>query len=80
MPDITKKLYWVSAIVFDEKNDKKPWLCGITTGNITLDEAKGQLNRLKETRPLLSAWIDDGEGNVFVHECYIDTFGNKSKQ
>lgn len=71
------QLYWVNAIVYDEKSDKKPWLLSSYTGHLTLDDAKKALETTKQNQSLISAWIDDGCGNVFVHECYIDTFGTK---
>lgn len=76
---MTQNLYWINAIVFDDTTDKKPWLCAPYTGHLTLEDAQKELQTLKNTRPLIAAWIDDGAGHTFINECYIDAFGNKSK-
>ena len=74
------KLYWVSAII-QNWNDRKAWLCPMSEGVFSLDEALEVIQRLKDNNyNVLVAWIDETDENnnkkVVFHECYIDMFGN----
>ena len=76
------KLYWVSAIIFNE-GDRKPWLCAMTNGSVSMEAAMDTINRLKNNHNVLSAWIDTFENNekqTVFHECYIDAFGYVTKR
>lgn len=67
------KLYWVSAIIHNA-DDKYPWLCAKSDGSLSLDEAKKEIEFLKQHNHVLSAWVDvfedDAKTTVF-HECYM---------
>lgn len=68
------KLYWVSAIIYD-KNDREPWLLAMTDSETTMENAIETINRLKNNRNVLSAWIDTFDENnkkhTVFHECYM---------
>ena len=72
------RLYWVSAIVQNER-DKKPCLLAMSSGELNIDKAKEVVNHLKENYAVLSVWIDTFDENnnktTVFHECYIDAFG-----
>lgn len=73
-------LYGVSAII-QNKDNKKPWLCAMNEGELSLDKAMELIARIKERNNVISVWIDVfDENNVkqtIFHECYIDAFGHK---
>lgn len=75
-------LYWVSAIIQNEGN-KKPWLCAMSEGELSLEKAMDVVAFTKENHTVLSIWVDTfDENNVkqtVFHECYINAFGDISK-
>ena len=68
------KLYWVSAIIHNA-DEKCPWLCAKSDGSLTLDEAKREIEFLKQHNHVLSAWVDTFDENntkaTVFHECYM---------
>lgn len=72
------KTYWVSAIV-TYKGCEKPWLLSYGSCNLSLEEAMGEIEHIKNTFTALSIWIDTYDNNnvkqTVFHECYIDAFG-----
>lgn len=72
------KLYWVSLLIQDTENSK-PWLCAMSNGCVSLEEAMKTIERGRNDYRVLSAWIDifDG-GNKFTvfHKCYVNAIGN----
>jgi hypothetical protein len=74
-----RELYWVSVIIQD-KGDKKPWSCSMSTGDISFKKAMATITSIKANHIVLSAWIDvfdiNGDKRTVFHECYIDAFGN----
>jgi hypothetical protein len=77
-----KSLFWVSLII-QEDVDTKPWLCSKSTGFLRIEDAKKEIQYMREHDRVISAWIDvfdenDVKKTVF-HECYIDVFGNLDK-
>lgn len=77
------ELYWVSLLVQDTENSK-PWLCSMTNGCLSLDEAVGVINKGKSNYRVLSAWIDTFDNNnakiTVFHECYINAMGTIENQ
>ena len=75
-------LYYVSAIIQNE-DDAKPWLCAMTDGVISLENAMEVIARARTNHNVLSAWVDMfDENNVkqtVFHEYYIDILGNINK-
>lgn len=73
--------YWASGIVYDEKNDKKPWLWFCSSGELTIESAMKQIELAKQNYNLINAWIDvydEKDDKITVYnECFIDSFGNK---
>lgn len=76
------KLYWVSAII-QNKDDRKPWLCAMYDGELSLNKAIDVVARIKENNTVLSVWIDVYDENnikqTVFHECYINAFGDVRK-
>lgn len=74
------KLYWVSAII-QNTYDRKPWLCAMDKGELSLDKAMKIIAHIKRSHNVISAWIDVFDKNnvkqTIFHECYIDAFGDK---
>lgn len=72
------ELYWVSLLVQDTENSK-PWLCAMSDGCLSSEEAKGVINKGKSNYRVLSAWIDtfdnDNVKATVFHECYINAMG-----
>lgn len=68
------KEYWVSAIIQDE-GDIKPWLCPMTSPNNSLEDAKKEIQYLKDRYNVISAYIDVYDQNnakqTIFHECYL---------
>ena len=68
------KLFWVSAIIYN-KGDKEPWLCAMTSPEVSIENAKLIIERLKKNHNVISVWIDESDGNGSVktifHECYL---------
>ena len=79
MEDLFMKLYWVSAII-QNKDDKKPWLCAMSEGELSIDKAMKVVDRLKENHTVLSVWIDVFDENnikeTVYHDCFINAFGD----
>lgn len=72
------KKYYVSAIIQNE-HDRRAWLCPVIEPCLSLIEAVGQLERLKESNIVLSAWVEefDGDNRLLVFlDCYVDILGN----
>ena len=67
-------MYWVSAIIFN-KGDIEPWLCAISTAQDTLEQAKDELEFIRENHNVLFGWIDTFDENdikqTVFHECYM---------
>ena len=79
------KLYWVSMII-QNKDDKKAWLCAMSSGDIKMEESLATIERGRKNNNVLCAWIDQIEENgetvtksTVFHECYVDAFGNVQK-
>lgn len=76
------KGYFVSAIIFDEE-DEKPWKLEIHEPSQSLPGAHDMIRLIRESYNTLSVWIDElGESNnirTIYHRCYIDCFGNQMK-
>lgn len=71
-------LYWVSMIIQDTKNSE-PWLCAMSEGCLSLDEAKHVIKKGRAIYRVLSAWIDTFPKNtktIVFHECYINAVGD----
>lgn len=81
--DTEQKLYWVSAII-QNKGDKKPWLCTMSSGVLSLDKAMELIIFTRENHTVLSAWVDvfdkDKVKQTVFHECYINIFGDLTKK
>lgn len=73
------KLYWVSLLIQDKENTK-PWLCAMSDGCISLEEAIKIIEKGKQNYRVLSAWIDTFDTNnhkvTVFHECYVNSIGN----
>lgn len=73
------KLYWVSLLIQDKENTK-PWLCAMSDGCISLEEAIKIIEKGKQNYRVLSAWIDTFDINnhkvTVFHECYVNSIGN----
>ncbi len=71
-------IYWISMIIQNFENTK-PWLCSVSDGYTSLDEAKKAILDARKKFRVLSAWINTFPESVNItvfHECYIDAFGN----
>lgn len=73
------KLYWVSLLIQDKENTK-PWLCAMSDGCISFEEAIKIIEKGKQNYRILSAWIDTFDTNnqkvTVFHECYVNAIGN----
>ncbi len=68
-------LYWVSAII----NDDKPSLIACSSGEINLENALKTIENIRQNHIVLSAWIDtfdiNNNKNTIFHECYVNALG-----
>lgn len=73
------KLYWVSLLIQDKENTK-PWLCVMSDGCISFEEAIKIIEKGKQNYRVLSAWVDTFDTNnhkvTAFHECYVNSIGN----
>lgn len=73
------KLYWVSLLIQDKENIK-PWLCAMSDGCISFEEAIKIIEKGKQNYRVLSAWVDTFDTNnhkvTAFHECYVNSIGN----
>lgn len=71
-------LYWVSAIVQND-TDEKAWLLSMSDSVLSLEKAMETINNIRTSHKTLSAWIDvfdkDDNKQTIFHECYVDVFG-----
>lgn len=71
-------LYWVSLLVQETENSK-PWLCAVSDGCLSLEEARDVIEKGKKNYRILSAWIDTFDKNnkktTVFHKCYINAVG-----
>ena len=77
------KLYWVSLLIQDTEKSK-PWVCAMSDGCISLEQALKTVQTGKQNHIVLSAWIDVFDDNnnksTVFHECYVDAVGNIESQ
>lgn len=73
------KLYWTSLLIQDTENSK-PWLCSMTGGYTSLEEAMKTIQESKNNYRILCAWIDtfdeNGNKSTVFHECYVNAIGH----
>lgn len=77
------KLYWVSLLIQDTETSK-PWVCAMSDGCISLEQALKTVQTGRQNYRVLSAWIDVFDENsnksTVFHECYVDAVGNIESQ
>lgn len=77
------KLYWVSLLIQDTEKSK-PWVCAMSDGCISLEQALKIVQTGRQNYRVLSAWIDVFDENsnksTVFHECYVDAVGNIESQ
>jgi hypothetical protein len=75
-------LYWVSAIVQNDTDDKA-WLLSMSDSVISLEKAMDTINWIRTHHKTLSVWIDVFDENnnkqTIFHECYVNVFGYVDK-
>ena len=73
------QLYWMSLLIQDRENSK-PWLCAMTDGELSLDNALKSIETGRKNYRVLSAWVDtfdeDNKKTTVYHECFVDVLGN----
>lgn len=73
------KLYWVSLLIQNTEHSK-PWLCAMSNGCTSFEEAIETIKRVRKNFRVLSAWIDTFDDNTnkttVFHECYVNVIGN----
>lgn len=52
------KTYWPSAIIQNE-HDKRAWCCAINECELSLDDAKQKLEKLRTEHTVLCVWVDE---------------------
>ena len=77
------KLYWVSLLIQDTEKSK-PWVCAMSDGCISLEQALKTVQTGRQNYRVLYAWIDVFDDNnnksTVFHECYVDAVGNIESQ
>ena len=72
-------LYWVSLLIQDTEHSK-PWLCSMSSGCTSLDEAMKTISIGRKNYRVLCAWVDIFNENetkfTVFHECYVDAIGH----
>lgn len=71
--------YWISLLIQDTETSK-PWVCVMSNGCASLEQAVKTVQANRQSYRVLSAWINTFDENnkksTVFHECYVDVVGN----